>query len=136
MGTTGAMVATVGDDAERLAFGRAIQARRDSHNLTPGTLAERAGVTRKTIYNVEAGKSRPRTQRQVWDALLKWERDYLDDDAGVQDVHTDEGSGTVTFRVRGLGYEIEVEGPVSDPDALGRAVAQLVALLPREAGSL
>src|SRR3954454_20842412 len=113
---------------ELQAVGAEIKDRREGHGMTIGHLANLAGVTRRTVYAVERGESRPLTVRKVLQALDRFE--------GKPTFHgsakTRSDPGVVTYRLIGVaGVEVRLQGPVENIADLDASVARLLAAIAR-----
>jgi transcriptional regulator with XRE-family HTH domain len=67
------MLGTMAGELDRERVAKHVVARRGSLGLTQEQLAERAGVTVKTIYNLESGERWPQARtRGAIEAALRW----------------------------------------------------------------
>lgn len=115
------------DQAARAELGAEISRRREHHGMSPTSLAKIADVTRGTVYQVEKGKSRLRTAHQVMRALEEWEAEYATDSQGRPAADSLDGSGLVTFRLKGnFGVDVTVQGPVGSMEELEQQVERLL----------
>lgn len=114
----GATLSVVEDDT-----GGRIRERRARLGLSVKELAERAGVDRDTLSNLEAGgNARLQTVRSIERALSEMETE-----PSVQPVG-DPDDGLVEFVVEGhFGVRAVVKGPIRDIDKLQEAVGRLIA---------
>lgn len=71
--TVSAMLGCMGNGPDRERVAKYVVARRGALGLTQEQLAERAGVTVKTVYNLEAGGRWPQARtRGAVEAALQW----------------------------------------------------------------
>lgn len=110
--------------------GAQIRERRARLGLSIKELAERAGVDRDTLTNLEAGgNARIQTVRSIERALSELE---TEPSARVQPIGDPE-AGLVTFDVKGpgSGFSVVLKGPVTDLEKLEATVLRLIAGMDR-----
>jgi transcriptional regulator with XRE-family HTH domain len=103
--------------------GDRIRARRVALGLSVRALAERAGVDRSRVANVEKGiDARDSTIGAIESALSAIEQE-------VSGPYDDRQARTVTYRVQvgALDVDVTVAGPIEDAAALEDSVARLLA---------
>lgn len=127
------IVTLVGGGEDLVRLGTDIKTRRESYGMSPGGLAELAGVTRSTIYQVEKGKSLSRTAQVVNAALRRFEEEH-----GVvskSKAAEEKGSQLVTYRVQAgaLDVDVTVAGPVDNIPELEASISRLIEQLGRDA---
>lgn len=112
--------------------GDRVKARRERVGWDKQPFARRAGVSRATLASIENGQGFNRS------SLTKIEKalDEIEEEAGwhplpelVEVTEVANGVGWIEFEITGANFGTEhlrVKGPVANPEAVGRAVAELL----------